>query len=406
MASFNLKLDKRIPLKDDKYNLSVLMINGRDVMYLKIIPITEKQYESVFIKKSLDTKSVEFRNNCFQFLHKCESTFAEMNPFDKVLFRELVYNKVQKEEVQETSLLLTDLCTQFLKNNDQIKLKTRQVYQSAVNSLEKFQPGITIPDITPSLLLKYEKSKREKDSSPATISAYLRHLRGLINYFMYKEKLIPADYTYPFGRGGYTIKKYRAPKFVMSNAEIKSVVDFTDFQNPEQEYARNIWLLLYRSNGINYADLLRMKWTHRKNNFFVFPRMKTENTRRTNVKDIIVPIKPNVQELIDKVGVKDSPYILGLVKEGYSEKDFNNKKDWERSKINASLKYISEKLNLSVDLRLKTSRDCFATTHKRAGTTKDVIGEMMGHSDDYISTPHYLADLDTDKIWDANDCLF
>jgi hypothetical protein len=60
------------------------MINGRDVMYLKIIPITGKQYESVFIKKSLDTKSVEFRNNCFQFLHKCESTFAEMNPFDKV----------------------------------------------------------------------------------------------------------------------------------------------------------------------------------------------------------------------------------------------------------------------------------------------------------------------------------
>ena len=57
-------------------------------------------------------------------------------------------------------------------------------------------------------------------------------------------------------------------------------------------------------------------------------------------------------------------------------------------------------------LQLKTSRDCFATTHKRAGTTKDVIGEMMGHSDDYISTPHYLADLDTDKIWDANDCLF
>ena len=41
--------------------------------------------------------------------------------------------------------------------------------------------------------------------------------------------------------------------------KIAITVDFTDFETKEQEYARDIWLTLYRMNGINFADLLRMK---------------------------------------------------------------------------------------------------------------------------------------------------
>lgn len=405
MATFSLKLDKRVSLKDGKYNLSVVMINGRDVMYLKIVPITEKQYESVFIKKSIDPKSLEFRNSCIQFLNKCESTFNEMKSFDKVLFRQLVYTKVQKEEVVEISLKLTDLCTKFLANKVRIRQKTKNLYKTATNSFDDYQPGITITDITPEFLLKYEKAKQDEEYSPSSIAAYFRHIRGLINYFMYKEKLTPSDYVYPFGKTGYTISPERTAKFVMSNKEIRTVIDLKKFDSPEQEYARDIWALLYRMNGMNYADLMNMKWTNIKNKYLVFRRMKTQNTRKIEKKDIIVPITPKVQALLNKVGDKSSPYILGLAKEGMSEEQFNNKKDWELQKLNFHLKVISKKLNLSVDLRVKTSRDCFATTHKRAGTPKEVIGEMMGHGNNYISTHHYMADLDPEQIWKANSCL-
>jgi integrase len=375
-------------------------------MYLKYVPLTEKQYEDVFVKNAMDTKSVDFREQCLKFKGKCERIYSEMEIFDKAHYRELVYNKVVAVEKKTELLLLTDLCTRYLEEKVQLKLKTRQLCQSAVNSCEEFKPGVTILDITPLFLKNYEQSKREKDYSQATISAYLRHLCGIINYFIYETKLIPSDYRYPFGKGGFTIKKYRVPKIVMSNAEIKSVVDFKDFETPEQEYARDIWLLLYRCNGINYADMLRLKWSKMKNNYFIFTRMKTENTRKTNIKPIIVAIEPNIQALLDKVGNRNSSYVLGLLEEGYGEKDFNYKKDWERFKLNNNLKFISEKLNLSVDLRLKTSRDCFASTLKRAGKKKETIGEMMGHSDDYISTSHYLADLDADEIREINECLF
>ena len=61
MATFHLELDKRVKLKNDKYNLTVRLGIRNDIMYLKIIPITEDQFNKVFIKKVGDPKSIKFR---------------------------------------------------------------------------------------------------------------------------------------------------------------------------------------------------------------------------------------------------------------------------------------------------------------------------------------------------------
>ena len=404
MATFHLELDKRVKLKNNKYNLSVRLGMGNDIMYLKIIPMTEIQFNMVFVKKIGDPKSIQFRDDCNQFLSKCETIYSEMKPFNKVEYRKLVSGKKDDLQGVTDSLLLEDLLELYLESNPRSKLKTKTLYQTAVNSFVEYKPGVVIQDITPDFLMDFEKSKRGKDYSPATISCYMRHLRSLINHFMFTDKRIPRDYQYPFGKGGYTIKNYRKSKPVMSNAEIKKVVQFKKFENKEQEYARDIWLFLYRANGMNYADLIRLKWTNIKGKYIVFTRMKTENTRINNIKDIVVPISPNLRKIIDKVGVKNSPFVLGILREGYTEKTISYKKDWQQQKLNKSLKVISEKLKLSVDLRLKTSRDSYATTLKRSGKSRDEIGEMMGHSTSQV-TEHYLASLDMDKTWEINKSL-
>ncbi len=101
------------------------------------------------------------------------------------------------------------------------------------------------------------------------------------------------------------------------------------------------------------------------------------------------------------MGDKDSPFILGLLKEGYKENTFENPSHKVRSKFNGNLLEISNKLNLSVPLKLKTARDCYATTLKRAGVSKDNIGEMLGHSNSVV-TEHYLASLDIEKTNEIN----
>jgi site-specific recombinase XerC len=80
------------------------------------------------------------------------------------------------------------------------------------------------------------------------------------------------------------------------------------------------------------------------------------------------------------LGDKDSPFILGLLKEGYKENTFENPTHTVRSKFNGNLLEISNKLNLSVPLN---------------------IGEMLGHSNSVV-TEHYLASLDIEKTNEIN----
>lgn len=120
--------------------------------------------------------------------------------------------------------------------------------------------------------------------SQVTIDHHLRNLRLVINYFRDLEKIIPAQYEYPFGNGRISISSWFPKKQVLKESEIRSVIELEDIATEEQEYARDIWLLLYRCNGANFADLLRMKWDQIQGDYIIFQRKKTERTRKSKGK--------------------------------------------------------------------------------------------------------------------------
>jgi integrase len=401
MAKFNIVLDTRVKKSNNKYNLAIRMVNGNDVMFLNIVKMTKKQYESVFTRKAGDEDSVKFREDCNTFLSKCESIFAQMNPFDKSRFRELVY---QEEKVIPEGLKLKDLFDRYIESNNKIKIRTKDHYKTTRNVFETLKPGLTIWDVNPELLKRFEKEKTEQGCSAATIASYLRHLRRIINYYMKVDNLIPKQYEYPFGEAKYSIRNFKGKRLILSNDEIKRIVEFNDFEDKNQELARDLWVLLYRCNGVNMADMIRMKWSNIRGKHFVFVRMKTENTKH-DIEEIASPISPKVQELLDKVGVKDSPYILGYLNEGSDESTFRNKLKKVRRITNTNLKYVCEKLNLSVKLDCGGARYAYASCLKRSGRSTDEISEMLGHSSVEV-TKRYLDSLDMYKTDEINDCLF
>lgn len=401
MAKFNIVLDTRVKKKSNHYNLAVRMVNGNDVMFLNIVKMNKKQYDLVFTKKSMDEEHVKFREDCNTFLSKCERIFAQLKPFDKAQFRKLVY---QEEKVIPEGLKLSDLFDRYVESNTNIKIRTKDHYRTTKNVFETLKPGLTVWDVTPDLLKRFEKEKTENGCSTATTASYLRHLRRIINYYMKVEKVIPENYEYPFGEGKYSVRNYFGKRLVLSNDEIKRIIEYKDFEKKEQELARDLWVLLYRCNGVNMADMIRMKWSHIRGKHFVFVRMKTENTKHAT-EEIASPISPKVRELLDKVGVKDSPYILGYLEEGYSESTFRNKLKKIRRITNKNLKFLCEKLDLSVKLDCGGARYAYASCLKRNGRSTDEISEMLGHSSVQV-TKRYLDSFDMDKTNEINDCLF
>ena len=400
MSTIRLVLDTRKKLKDNKYNLSIRVCHKGKVQYLPIpnARFTEIQYNQVFVRELKDEQSINLRESANGFKTRCDRIYSEMSVYNPKRFRELVYSK--DKEIPKT-LVLKDLFDYYIENYEGITLKTRQHFRLSINKLETFQPGLTVHDINPEFLRHFDLEQQKEGLSRCTIDGVFRNIRRVINYFMLEKKIIPRTFEYPFGRGGYSIKSFFGRKLVMRNDEIQKVVDFNDFDDKDQEYARDIWLFLYRANGINFADLVKMRWTHIQGGYLIFFRKKTETTRKNNIKPITVPITPKLQELIDKVGVRDSPFIIGLLEEGYAENTFENLSHKIRSNINEKLLEISENLDLSVDLKLKTARDCYATTLKRAGVSKDNIGEMLGHANSIV-TEHYLASLDIEKTYEIN----
>jgi integrase len=398
MATFTLVLDTRSKLKSGKYNLSIRVINGKEQIYLNLAKMTEEQYNRIFVKKSMDASSIEFRKKCNENLTKSEKLYTDVKPFNKQKFRLLFF---QKEIEKKDSLLLKDLFDRFITNYTTLKITSQKHYKYTKLLFEKFSPNASVIDVNLSFINQFVKERNNEGVSQSTIESNLRNLRRIVNYFISEEPIIPNNYQYPFGKRGYSIQNLFPSKLVLTNDEIKSVINLKDFDSQKEEYARDIWILLYRCNGINFADLLRMKWSDIRGGCLEFYRKKTETTRKTNRKKIMVPLTKELKSLIEKVGVKGSPFILGKLNDDYTEKMFDNKNHKLKGQINAQLEIISQKLNLSVPLRTKTARDSYATTLKRAGVSKDRIGEMMGHSNSIV-TEHYLASLDRETVFEVN----
>jgi len=399
MATFNIVLDKRTKLKEDKYNLAVRMVNGNDVMYINLQKMTESQYDKAFNKKVKDKESREFLDTCNGYISKCEGIFSELKPFNKDTFRNRFW---ETDKDKPKSLLLNELFDYYMENKENIKPTTIDSLRYTKNRFENFKAGASVGDVTVSFLRKFEKNEVDKENSRATIDHHMRNLRTIINYFIHYVKAIPKEYEYPFGPGGFTVSGYFPSTQVLKEAEIQSIIDLKEFQSDEHKFARDVWVMLYRFNGANFADLLRMKWSQINGNYIFFTRKKTEDTRKNNRKPIIVPITDKLKDSIASVGDKKSPFILGLLNEGYDENFFKNRNHKIRQRINQKLTDIGAKLELSRPLNLGAARDCYANTLDLNNIPLKQISQMLGHSN-VIITEHYLSGLNPDVTFGIND---
>lgn len=90
MGKFSFYLDKRGKKnkpQDYKYPLCVRSNIKNDTIYLPIttdkqrkefIKLTEEQYNRVFVKKSLDTHSIDFREKCSTYITRCERVLSSL----------------------------------------------------------------------------------------------------------------------------------------------------------------------------------------------------------------------------------------------------------------------------------------------------------------------------------------
>jgi hypothetical protein len=417
MATFKIVLDKRKKLEKDKFHLSVRVSNSRDITYLHLSQLmTLKEYDIYFRKQVFDKNILAVKEKFESYANRAHMVYQIVVPYDKAKFREIFYDKefdfdkdtTQAQKIQSSIKFLFEKCTKEKLESNQIKSSTADNYRTALNNLEKFQKNMTYHDITGDMLFKIESwylsNKIDyKNNSIASVGNLMRSLKAVLNYNI-KKKIIPKSYEYPFNE--YKIPSYIPPKKVISMEEIQKIIDLNEFNNWWEEYARDIWILLYRMHGINYIDLLLLKWENQIGEHFVFMREKTRTTRRNNIRPIKVKISDKIQSVLNKVGNKNSRYVLGKIKkEGYSQTYLKNLNRSEKSEINKYLNIIGKRLNLSATLNIALARVCYANSLKRNNVNPLKISENMNHSDPRTTTLHYLDQFEQTDLDDVDEFI-
>lgn len=394
-ATATIYLDPR-PKKNGKCNVKLKVTFNRKRKYYPVnMDLTNSDFEKIINGKRLTTDQRNIKKTFSEIELKADKVIQKMKFFTFNAFEEAFF---ENRNITNSVQFAFDKEIKQLKEND--KIGTAVTYQCAINSLEKFFPGLTFADITPVLLNKYERWMLKDEKSPTTISMYVRCLRKIFNLQNIDASL------YPFGKGKYEIPTGRNVKKALTVEEISRIYNYEAEPNTNEEMAKDYWLFLYLCNGMNVKDFCLLKWQNIDNDVLVFERAKTKGKKKEADK-ITVALKPETKAIIKKWG---QPSVL---ENAFIFPHLNHDMNAERQRqvyqqltkiINKYMKRIAKNVGIKKPVTTYYARHSFATVLKRSGAKIEMISELLGHSS-VLVTQNYLDGFEKEQIQKATDQL-
>ena len=270
-------------------------------------------------------------------------------------------------------------------------------YEGAKKSLKKYwkKEKLLFEDVTPAFLRKFEQHLLEKGASPTTVSMRTRCIRRLFNLAI-KEKDIDPE-LYPFGdpeAGYYRPPQHKNIKKALSKEDIKKIYEYRPLEGTPEHFYRDLWLFSYLCNGINIADICRLKYKHLDGDSIIFIRHKTAHNRI--IKPVVVPLIQPIKEIIERWGNKPAlkeNFVFPLLSEEMDEEAVVRKIKSTTRMLNTHINRIAGKVGIEQKVTSYSARHSFATVLKLSGENIAYISEALGHTN-LKTTENYLASFD------------
>jgi len=391
------------PLKEKKFPVKLRITLDRDTRYyaidweiadikepgkkLKQKYLTVKEFEAINNPKAREPyKSVKQTFNDTEKKAKELLTVMENPTFDqfKRLFTSKATGGGNVWKYYETYI---NEC------KSENRLGTASSYECSRNSLNDIK-GIetaNFKQITPEWLKDYAKQMKAKGKSISTIGIYLRPLRSIFNNAL-RDKVITSD-MYPFGNpkdGKYRIPKSENNKRPLERSEIKAIASYTG--SPINEMYRDFFLLSYFLVGLNFMDLLTLKWKQLDGNVLEIIRKKTEHTTENDQKAIKLVVNDEAMDIIKRYGNPAGVYIFDIVNQKDSPIEARRKIQNFNRNTNQALKVISKKMQLSKSISTVFARHSAASHGINTGSTLADIQQALGHKN-ITTTSNYISGL-------------
>ncbi len=280
------------------------------------------------------------------------------------------------------------------------RMGNARMYYDTLNSMMRFQRNrhLTFKEINYTYLEKYEIFLRSRGGTDGGISIRMRGIRALFN-FAIKRSIINEN-IYPFKL--YKISKFKskAIKRALTLEEVNRIVvlDLGEYQH--LIHFKNYFLFSFYTRGMNFADMLHLRWDNIIDSRIYYTRSKTKGNFQIKV------IQP-VQEMLDfyKEYPSMTDYLFPfLLKENLTPSQIENRKNKVLKQFNNALKEIGKLANIEKPITTYVARHSFATCLKQKGISTDIISESLGHQNLAI-TQAYLKDFENSVLDEATEVL-
>ncbi len=280
------------------------------------------------------------------------------------------------------------------------RIGSAKYYKDCMDSFLHFvkNEDFSFKDINYNSLNDYENYLRKRDCVPNGIAVRMRGIRAIYNEAI--KKGIANQNDYPFKKYKISKLKSSVDKRALTFEEVVKIkeLDLTDY--PHLIDARNYFVFSYHTRGMNFYDMLLLKWEDISENSIVYIRNKTK-TR------FVIKRTKTINEILDyyKENSLGTKYVFPiLLKDNLTPSQIANRKHKVISKYNKALKEIASLCEIDKTVTSYVARHSFATNLKHKGVSTDIISEAMGHKDLSI-TQAYLKDFENSVIDDAVEVL-
>lgn len=279
------------------------------------------------------------------------------------------------------------------------KFPAMHVYACTLRSYEKFcaeerhpkntTASLSMQEIfTPERLKEYEDWLAGQQSSPNTISTYMRTLQAVYNRWMSPGI---EGYNPVLFKDVYTKVESRTKRAL--TAEQMEQLRNTDFSvlTLRQQQVLTYFLLMFMLRGMPFIDLAHLRKSDLRNRRITYRRHKTG-------KLMVVDVPPDAMRLLQKYRDKtDSEYLFPLLHGGLFMEEHHHRYQETLRHFNRELARLMKQLLSGVSVSSYTARHTWATLAYHSGVPVGLISQSLGHSSIRV-TMTYLKPFDAEVI--------
>lgn len=275
------------------------------------------------------------------------------------------------------------------------KINSYYRYRSTLHGLERFGgKEISFEKATARWLSRCESFWIEEGKNNTTINIYMKTLQSVFNEAL--EEGVIRDSEYPFGKYGYRIPPASSRKLALTKTQIDYVRHWKG--DREIEYWRDLWLFSYLCNGINFRDMLFLKYKNICDGEITYIRSKTAHSLK-QARIIHATVTPLMEEIMERSGNgangDDDAFIFKIAAGNETPLEVSLMVRKAIAACNAAMKTLAADIGIPA-FTTYAARHSFATIMMKSGTDISFISESLGHAS-VTMTESYLAGYDKEE---------